>query len=190
MSWAIGYDDKWKRDIGYGVPAYCDYPGCRVEIDRGLSYVCGGEPYGGDHGCGLYFCSKHLFMGDFSQCCERCLGMQCDHDFVPPGNDDELQCDSDCRYNWHKCSECGKSRHEVDLMYTVPFEPKKEHPKWLRWKLRDHSWAEWRKQNPELVKQYREELKRAAARKRKASADKSKSTQRESKRVPRRHRKA
>lgn len=27
MGWSIGYDDKWFRDIGYGVPAYCDHPG-------------------------------------------------------------------------------------------------------------------------------------------------------------------
>lgn len=60
MSWALGYDSNWRRDIGYGVPAYCDSPGCREEIDRGLGYVCGGEPYGGEVGCGLYFCGKHL----------------------------------------------------------------------------------------------------------------------------------
>jgi len=59
MSWAIGFDVKWDRDIGYGVPAMCDSPHCNVEIDRGLSYVCGGKPYGGEWGCGLYFCEKH-----------------------------------------------------------------------------------------------------------------------------------
>ena len=36
MSWSIGYDDNWDRDIGYGVPAYCDHPGCNEEIDRGF----------------------------------------------------------------------------------------------------------------------------------------------------------
>jgi hypothetical protein len=60
MGWALGWDSKWNRDIGYGVPAYCDHPNCNTEINRGLSFVCGGEPYGGDSGCGLYFCSKHL----------------------------------------------------------------------------------------------------------------------------------
>src|ERR1700679_2733375 len=69
MSWAIGYDHRWHRDIGYGVPAYCDHPGCGAEIDRGLAYVCGGEPYGGDKGCGLHFCGKHLSAGSV---CERC----------------------------------------------------------------------------------------------------------------------
>lgn len=59
MGWSIGYDSNWKRDIGYGVPATCDHPGCAAQIDRGLSYVCGGEPYGGDDGCGLYFCGDH-----------------------------------------------------------------------------------------------------------------------------------
>ena len=60
MGWSIGYDEKWRRDIGYGVPAYCDHPGCGAEIDRGLAYVCcDQEPYGGDDGCGLYFCAEH-----------------------------------------------------------------------------------------------------------------------------------
>jgi hypothetical protein len=48
MGWSIGYDSKWKRDIGYGVPAPCDLPGCDKEIDRGLAFVCGTEPYGGE----------------------------------------------------------------------------------------------------------------------------------------------
>lgn len=60
MSWAVGYDESWKRDIGYGVPAFCDYPGCEKEINRGLGYVCcGDEPYGGEHGCGRFFCADH-----------------------------------------------------------------------------------------------------------------------------------
>jgi hypothetical protein len=42
-------------------------------IDRGLSYVCGGEPYGGECGCGLYFCSRHLFIGEVKQQCKRCI---------------------------------------------------------------------------------------------------------------------
>lgn len=78
MGWSLGFDSDWQRDIGYGVPAHCDHPGCRRVIDRGLSYVCGGQPYGGDDGCGLYFCEKHLCY-DVSandkfpvQLCERC----------------------------------------------------------------------------------------------------------------------
>jgi hypothetical protein len=73
MGWSIGWDSNWQRDIGYGVPAYCDHPNCHEHIDRGLSYVCGGEPYGGDEGCGLYFCSQHLFIErGHPQRCERC----------------------------------------------------------------------------------------------------------------------
>lgn len=58
MSWAVGEFNG--RDIGYGVPSLCDHPGCGKEIDRGLAYVCGSEPYGGEHGCGLFFCDAHL----------------------------------------------------------------------------------------------------------------------------------
>jgi hypothetical protein len=72
MGWSIGYDEKWDRDIGYGVPAICDHPECSVEIDRGLAYVCGGEPFGGEHGCGLYFCSMHLCYVGAVQKCARC----------------------------------------------------------------------------------------------------------------------
>jgi hypothetical protein len=70
MGWSVGYDERWKRWIGYGVPSVCDYPECNEEIDRGLGYVCGyGEPHGGEKGCGLYFCSKH--GGEYL--CSRCL---------------------------------------------------------------------------------------------------------------------
>ena len=70
MRWSIGFDTNWNRDIGYGVPAYCDYPGCGKVIDRGLSYVCGAEPYGGERGCGLYFCGIHQHGP--KQLCIRC----------------------------------------------------------------------------------------------------------------------
>lgn len=74
MGWSIGYDEHWNRDIGYGVPAWCDHPDCNEVIDRGLSYVCGGQPYGGEEGCGLYFCPRHLYAGDESnQVCDQCL---------------------------------------------------------------------------------------------------------------------
>lgn len=76
MSWAVGYDTNWQRDIGYGVPATCDRPKCGEAIDRGLSFVCGGEPYGGEHGCGLHFCETHQGYEDIHsparQLCERC----------------------------------------------------------------------------------------------------------------------
>jgi hypothetical protein len=74
MGWSIGYDDNWKRDIGYSVPSICDHPGCGKEINRGLGYVCADEvPFGGD-GCGLYFCEAHKYPSDINDgCfCERC----------------------------------------------------------------------------------------------------------------------
>lgn len=78
MGWQIGYDTNWQRDIGYGVPATCDLPECNKKIDRGLSYVCGGEPYGGDYGCGLFFCEGHFKnrkpqgSDGYIQLCPRC----------------------------------------------------------------------------------------------------------------------
>lgn len=80
MSWAIGYDEKRKRDVGYGVPAKCDHPDCPELIDRGLAYICGDWIGGGEHGCGLFFCESHLgFIVDERghldgpQRCDRCL---------------------------------------------------------------------------------------------------------------------
>lgn len=116
MGWSIGYDNNWKRDIGYEVPAYCDYPGCDKEIDRGLGYVCGGEePYGGENGCGLFFCEEHRKFHSFRSeesglYCKRCI------------------------------------RHRP------PYTPKPEHPEWIKFKLTDKSWAEWRKNNSDEVK--------------------------------------
>lgn len=77
MGWQVGYDTNWKRDIGYGVPAICDRPACGEAIDRGLSFVCGSDPYGGEKGCGLYFCEAHLTgtrtVGDrWVRVCGRC----------------------------------------------------------------------------------------------------------------------
>jgi hypothetical protein len=71
MGWSIGYDSGWERDIGYGVIAVCDYPGCDDRIDRGLSHVCGGEPYGGEH-----LSYKDTDDGQSVQLCDRC----CDDD--------------------------------------------------------------------------------------------------------------
>ena len=113
MSWAIGFDSTWNRDIGYGVPAECDHPDCHEKIDRGLAYVCGGEPYGGDNGCGLYFCGKHLTAA--GQLCERCV--------------DELA--------W--------------------FAKKPDVKEWVRHKLTDPSWAEWRLDHADEVVRMKKE---------------------------------
>lgn len=71
MGWSVGWDSTWNRDIGYGVPALCDHPKCTARIDRGLAYVCcGQEPYGGDKGCGLFFCYEHQ---RYDGKCPRCV---------------------------------------------------------------------------------------------------------------------
>lgn len=66
MGYSIGWDSIHSRDIGYGVPAVCEHPGCSEDIDRGMAHACGqGFP---EDGCGLYFCGRHLFPCK----CERC----------------------------------------------------------------------------------------------------------------------
>ena len=89
MGWAVGYDENHKRDIGYGVPAICDHPNCNKEIHRGLANVCGGEPYGGEHGCGLFFCETHRQLLEveeaprFISLCERCSHDEPEPNFKP-----------------------------------------------------------------------------------------------------------
>lgn len=110
MGWSIGYDYNHQRDIGYGVPAHCDHPGCNAKIDRGVAYTCGGVRAEG-RGCGLHFCDSHLAGPD--NLCERCREGQ------------------------------------------SPFDPKPDHPDWVQWKLTDHSWQQWRDENPEEVERMR-----------------------------------
>lgn len=122
MSWSIGWDLTWKRDIGYGVPATCDHPDCGVKINRGLSYVCGGEPYGGERGCGLYFCEEHLGLyARLPQLCFRCAPRR-----------------------------------------RLPFDPTPDIPEWMRHKLRDVSWAQWRREKPDDAAKIRAALKKEA----------------------------
>jgi hypothetical protein len=77
MGYGVGGPDERGRWVGYEVPATCDHPKCNAVINRGLAYVCGGEPFGGEFGCGLHFCGAHLgYAGDRrdnKQLCPRCL---------------------------------------------------------------------------------------------------------------------
>lgn len=56
------------REAGYTVEAICDADGCKTEIDRGLSYLCGENPDGwrdpDEPGCGRYYCPWHLDVHD------------------------------------------------------------------------------------------------------------------------------
>jgi hypothetical protein len=122
MGWSIGYDSNWHRDIGYGVPAICDFPGCNKKIDRGLGYVCGDEPHGGDYGCELYFCPEHF---EYRK---------------PHGSDRNLQL----------CPRCYARKK--------PYDAKPDCKEWIKWKLTDSSWQDWRDRNRLEVIKMREQL--------------------------------
>lgn len=124
MGYSVGWDSNWKRDIGYGVPSICDHPGCTTEIDRGLGYVCGSGPYGGEHGCGLFFCGAHLA----SYTRRTDVG-------GPRLN-----------LSVSLCERCGKKSKKG------PFEPTADTLEWMEHKLGDPSWAQWREHEPEAVK--------------------------------------
>lgn len=64
MSWANCGDDSKGRPIGYAHAAICDHPGCTEEIDRGLSYACGGMHGEDCDYCEGYFCAEHLVYAD------------------------------------------------------------------------------------------------------------------------------
>ena len=55
----------------------CDHPGCKVEIDRGLSYVCGNMHGEDEVSCEEYFCEDHRknyveCNGEESKICDTC----------------------------------------------------------------------------------------------------------------------
>lgn len=128
MGYSIGTGANG-RDIGYGVIATCDHPDCNEKIDRGMSYCCGG--YFGDHadhGCYLYFCTKHLQMA-----------------YVGEGKETD---DSDEYVDL--CERCANGE--------APFDPKPDHPDWAWWKLNHSSWEKWRSENAEEVLAMQERL--------------------------------
>jgi hypothetical protein len=79
MGWGNCGHDKDGRPIGYLFKAKCDEPGCNEDIDRGLSFVCGGMHGGDTYGCGKYFCYTHLHFWSIKGCdeivslCSECL---------------------------------------------------------------------------------------------------------------------
>lgn len=84
MGYAVYWENTHSRFAGYGVPCQCEHPDCKARIDRGLAHVCGDDPGGGEHGCGLYFCGKHLLVGTGrGQLCERCAARQAPHTAKP-----------------------------------------------------------------------------------------------------------
>jgi hypothetical protein len=78
MSWSDCGKDSQGRPIGYAHAATCDHPGCNKEIDRGLSYACGGMHGNTEIGCEKYFCEDHLEFtvehdGSFDRVCQGCM---------------------------------------------------------------------------------------------------------------------
>lgn len=126
MGWAVGEDTRFgmERDIGYGVPAICDHPGCNEPIDRGLGYVCGGEPYGGDEGCGLFFCGSHLAH---YRMVKSELADDRHSDLIEEG--------------WSRaiCEKCAAEEPHFDLKPDVH--------EWILWKAYHPSWRGWRREN-------------------------------------------
>lgn len=108
MSWAYGIAADG-REIGYSVKDICNEPGCSAEIDRGLSFVCGGMHEGGDHGCGSYFCTAHMDVveheGKYFQLCSKCAAaLPCDHKWVGHKNHVPGSPDDYVEY----CDKCGR----------------------------------------------------------------------------------
>lgn len=57
----MGYSVYWAngRWQGYGVPAYCDYPGCQEVINRGMGYQHPDD--GGDLIPRVFVCNEHRY---------------------------------------------------------------------------------------------------------------------------------
>jgi hypothetical protein len=91
MGWSNCGTDSRGRPIGYAHRATCDHVSavtgkkCKVKIDRGLAYACGGMHGADEFSCEGYFCPKHLFYSDneevHGQLCKAC----CDAAFATVG---------------------------------------------------------------------------------------------------------
>lgn len=71
MGWSHGVING--KEVGYGVIATCEHPGCTTRIDRGLAYACGGSPGEDEHSCNGHFCYEHLYASKHGFVCEECL---------------------------------------------------------------------------------------------------------------------
>lgn len=77
MGWGDCGEDSQGRPIGYVHAATCDHEGCDKQIDRGLSYACGGMHGETEYGCEKYFCEEHkqntlVEHGDYYNVCDQC----------------------------------------------------------------------------------------------------------------------
>lgn len=76
MGW--GYGIVQGKEVGYNVEATCEHEGCCKEINRGLSYSCGGMAGEDEYSCNGFFCEEHLlnfvqtYYGDTIMVCDEC----------------------------------------------------------------------------------------------------------------------
>lgn len=78
MGWALCGRNDHGQEMGYGVEATCDEPGCDAVIDRGLAHVCGTMHEDPDT-CHRYYCGEHLILADVGPgggLCARCYAEQ------------------------------------------------------------------------------------------------------------------
>jgi hypothetical protein len=77
VGYAFGHNNNG-REIGYGVEATCDWPGCEEAIDRSIGNCCGGIDGIGNAGmdgeayCGDFFCEKHMSFDVCLKCVRKC----------------------------------------------------------------------------------------------------------------------
>jgi hypothetical protein len=96
MGWGHGRNN-YGEEVGYLVPAICAKKGCGKQIDKGLAYCCGGldsAAFGGNEGCGRYFCEDHLY---YVHGARHCLCEKCASEFP------------------EVCVDCGKKLSEEEL---------------------------------------------------------------------------
>lgn len=127
--------DKY-RFWWYWVPAICEHPECNEEIDRGVSHACWWEPFS-EHWCDRYFCSKHL----------EWVGINNDWTRLKEDHTDE---EYDRADHPSLCERCEK--------WESPFPYKKETKERVSHILSHESWEERRKENTEMVKDYKKIL--------------------------------
>ena len=114
------------------MPAECDRPDCATKIDRGLAYRCE------DHG----HCRPLLVVVNSGQ-----TGM-----LIPKIEEEWV---------WVEEEGCGLfffPTHLHNQAKKKRIKPKGESPEWLHYMLTHESWVQWRKENPDKVKEYRYRL--------------------------------
>lgn len=120
------------RLSGYGVPAYCDYPGCSEKIDRGMGYACCGAIHHSDS-CGGFYCANHS---------------------TPIMSENELE-DLDEEEKETVLASYGLTEaplfDENGIAYLCSHPPIefKEHPDWIKHISKDKSWSKFRKEEHE-----------------------------------------